>query len=64
MTPGNSHRLKNIMSHVFRRENFFIANSFMVKTKRLKFGHGYCINERNDEHNSTNNVVKRKGNQL
>ena len=34
------------------------------KAKRLKFGHGYCINEQDDEHNSTNNVVKRKGNQL
>ena len=35
-----------------------------MKQKRLKFGHGYCINERDDEHNSANNVIKRKGNQL
>ena len=34
------------------------------EAKRLKFGHGYCINERDDEHNSANNVIKRKGNQL
>ena len=30
------------------------------EAKRLKFGHGYCINERDDEHNSTNYVVKKE----
>jgi hypothetical protein len=56
MTPGYSHRFKKkVMRHVLGEKISSLLILLWYKPKRLKFGHGYCINEqRDDEHNSTN----------
>ena len=43
------------MRHVLGEKISSLLILLWYKPKRLKFGHGYCINEqRDDEHNSTN----------